>query len=95
MYFILSWLKYGWYVFKMLSNKTSEVACKVMIGGCCEKGLWDSTLKLYSLRKNEDVKSMSTLYSAALIACGNGEQVHSQDAYKLGQLFDFFQALSF
>ncbi|XP_044507953.1 pentatricopeptide repeat-containing protein At2g40720 [Mangifera indica] len=87
----LTWgrLEYAWYVFDMLSNKSSVVLWNVMIGGFSEKGLWDCSLELYSLGKNEDVKFASTSFSGALTACGNGEnvsfgmQVHC-DVVKMG-----------
>ncbi|KAJ0045793.1 hypothetical protein Pint_06679 [Pistacia integerrima] len=55
MYLTWGQLKYGWRVFVMLSNKSSVVVWNVMIGGFCEKGLWECSLELYSLGKNEDV----------------------------------------
>ncbi|XP_031271264.1 pentatricopeptide repeat-containing protein At2g40720-like [Pistacia vera] len=89
MYLTWGQLKYGWRVFVMLSNKSSVVVWNVMIGGFCEKGLWECSLELYSLGKNEDVKFVSTSFSGALTACGNGEdesfgmQVHC-DVIKMG-----------
>ncbi|KAK0591579.1 hypothetical protein LWI29_004375 [Acer saccharum] len=89
MYLSCGQLAYAWCVFDKLGDKSSVVVWNVMIGGFCEKGLWECSLELYSLAKNESVKFLSTSFSTALSACGSSEdasfgmQVHC-DVIKMG-----------
>ncbi|KAK1571576.1 hypothetical protein Q3G72_019419 [Acer saccharum] len=73
MYLSCGQLAYAWCVFDKWGDKSSVVVWKVVIGGFCEKGLWECSLELYSLAKNESVKFLSTLFSTALSACGSSE----------------------
>ncbi|TXG49949.1 hypothetical protein EZV62_025824 [Acer yangbiense] len=89
MYLSCGQFAYAWCVFDKLGDKSSVIVWNVMIGGFCEKGLWECSLELYSLAKNESVKFLSTSFSTALSACGNSEdvsfgmQVHC-DVIKMG-----------
>ncbi|KAK0593302.1 hypothetical protein LWI29_034564 [Acer saccharum] len=73
MYLSCGQLAYAWCVFDKLGDKSSVVVWNVVIGGFCEKGLWECSLELYSLAKNESVKFLSTSFSTALSTCGNSE----------------------
>ncbi|XP_059627887.1 pentatricopeptide repeat-containing protein At2g40720 [Cornus florida] len=79
----------AWCVFERLENKNNVVVWNAMIGGLCENGLWENSLELYSLVKNENLILVSASFSSALAACSRGEdvelgkQVHN-DVIKMG-----------
>lgn len=89
MYLRCGMLKYAWCVFEKLGDRSSVVVWNVMIGGFSEKGLWECSLELYSLAKEEGIEFVSTSFSNVLRACGSSEdasfgmQVHS-DVIKMG-----------
>jgi pentatricopeptide repeat protein len=79
----------AWRLFKDLEDKGNVVAWNVMIGGFGENGLWENSLEVYLLAKNENVKLVSASFTSTLSACCQGEfvsfgmQVHC-DLVKLG-----------
>ncbi|XP_017984878.1 PREDICTED: pentatricopeptide repeat-containing protein At2g40720 [Theobroma cacao] len=79
----------AWCVFDYLEDKSNVVVWNVMIGGFFKNGLWEWSLKLYSLVKCENVKLVSESFTSTLSACGYGDvvafgrQVHC-DLIKLG-----------
>ncbi|KAL5733051.1 hypothetical protein ACOSP7_032388 [Xanthoceras sorbifolium] len=89
MYLSCGMLTNAWYVFDKLGDRSGVVVWNVMIGGFCEKGLWECSLELHSFAKNEGVKFLSASFSTVLSACGSSEdvsfgmQVHC-DVIKMG-----------
>lgn len=76
----LSWGNsiYARCVFDSFGDRSSSVAMwNVMIRGMCDNGLWECSLELYSLAKNEDVELGSTSFSSVLGASGTGEDWRS------------------
>lgn len=79
----------AWHLFKELEDKNNIVVWNVMIGGFDENGFWESSLELYLLAKNENVKLVSASFTCTLSACRQGEsvsfgkQVHC-DVIKMG-----------
>ncbi|CAK7339991.1 unnamed protein product [Dovyalis caffra] len=83
----------AWCLFKYLEDKGNVVAWNVMIGGFGENGLWENSLEVYFLAKNENVKFVSASFTSTLSVCCQGEfvsfgrQVHC-DVVKLGFVDD-------
>ncbi|KAK3022398.1 hypothetical protein RJ639_047372 [Escallonia herrerae] len=79
----------GWHVFEMSGDKDNVVAWNAIISGFCENGLWENSLVLYMLAKNESCILGSATFSSTLTACSRGEdlgcgmQIHC-DVMKLG-----------
>ncbi|KAK3014939.1 hypothetical protein RJ639_009955, partial [Escallonia herrerae] len=79
----------GWRVFEMSGDNDNVVAWNAIISGFCENGLWENSLVLYMLAKNENCILGSATFSSTLTACSRGEdlgcgmQIHC-DLMKLG-----------
>ncbi|CAL5407594.1 unnamed protein product [Camellia sinensis] len=79
----------AWCVFQKLEDQKNVAAWNAMIGGFCENGMWEHSLELYSLLKNENCSLVSSSFSSALTACsqgrdvGFGKQLHC-DVFRLG-----------
>ena len=63
----------AWSLFGKLENRSNIVAWNVMIGGFVENGMWEKSLELYSLAKNENCKLVSASFTGAFTACSHGE----------------------
>lgn len=74
----------AWSLFGKLENRSNIVAWNVMIRGFVENGMWEKSLELYSLAKNESCKLDSASFTGTFIACSHGEvptfgrQVHCE-----------------
>ena len=78
----------AWSLFGKLENRSNIVAWNVMIKGFVENGMWEKSLELYSLAKNESCKLVSASFTGTFTACSHGgvldfgRQVHC-DAIKV------------
>ena len=78
----------AWSLFGKLENRSNIVAWNVMIKGFVENGMWEKSLELYSLAKNESCKLVSASFTGIFTACSHsgvldfGRQVHC-DAIKV------------
>lgn len=86
-------LRDAFILFDNLVDSSNVVAWNVLISRLIENNLWEYSLRLYSLAKNENVDLVSATFSSALSACCCGEdvcfgrQVHC-DVIKMGFLND-------
>lgn len=63
----------AWTVFCKIENTGAIVAWNVMIRGFVENGMWEKSLELYSLAKNESCKLVSASFTGAFTACSFGQ----------------------